>query len=83
MSKIIQWTDPPRSVEDEVAEVVAELRDRPFEWALVLEGVHEHTADEWHDRLSCQYSEVAVRIHDPGNFGNNLSLYARSTRMPR
>lgn len=82
MSRIIQWTDPPRSVEDEVAEVVAELRDRPFEWALVLDGVYEHTADEWHDHLS-RHGEVAVRIHDPGNFGDNLSLYARSTRAPR
>lgn len=79
MSKVIAWENPPRDWKDEVAEAAAELRDRPFEWALLLKAANWDDVADWEEWL-LDAGDFEVRV-DRKEYAYQ-DLYARSLKSP-
>lgn len=81
MSKVIAWEKPPRTFIDEVSDLVGELRDRPFDWALVLEEESALEVGAWSGNLD-EFPDIENRYVEMDVAGGTYNLYARSIKLP-
>lgn len=58
----VEWTDPPRTIRDEAADVMKAVREKPFTWARVGKNMKLSSAIDWRNALQRQDGFADFRL---------------------
>lgn len=82
----LEWIDPPRDYRDDCADIAAQLKKNPGQWARVETGVNGYAVHLGENRTMEELADLGIEVRFSqtsgvrGTYGERGDIYARAPK---